>query len=247
MGRYLVLAAMALALAACGGGGGALSLDPVASAADKTAKQGSERFTLRVEGGLASGRYVAFRMHGVINNSDDSGRFSMVATEAGKSFRADGIDDGSMLYLRSNAFQSRLPDGKSWIKINVKKLAKEAGLGSLDDLQQSSPSTPLQALRASGKTVKVGTATIAGARTTKYHTIADLEKEKLADQIGVKRLPVDVWIDGKGLVRKMSFAVSPPDPTKAAKFTYVLTGFGPTMTVEPPPSDRTVDIFDLKG
>jgi hypothetical protein len=246
MVRYLALAPMALALAACGGGGGALSLDPVASAAGKTAKQGSERFTLRVEGGLPSGRYVALRMSGVINNSDNSGRFSMVATEAGKSFRADGIDDGSKVYLRSEVFQSKLPDGKSWIKIDVKKLAKEAGLGSLD-VEQSSPTRPLQALEAAGKTVKVGTATVAGAKTTKYHTIADLEKEKLADELGVKRLPIDVWIDRKGLVRKMSFAVSPADPNKAAKFTYVLRGFGPTVTVTPPPSDQTVDIFDLKG
>jgi hypothetical protein len=245
MGRYLALLPLVLALAACGGGGGGLSLDPVASAADKTAKQGSERFTLHVEGGLPSGRYVAFRLQGVANNSDASGRFSIVATEAGKSFRAEGIDDGSLLYLRSDAFASKLPDGKSWVKIDVKKLAKKAGLGSLDDVQQSSPTTPLQALRAAGKTVKVGKAIVLGVPTTKYHTIADLEKEKLADQMGAKRLPIDVWIDRKGLVRKMSFALSPADPTKAGKFTYVLRGFGPTVTVEPPPSDQTVDIFDL--
>jgi hypothetical protein len=245
MGRSLALLPMALALAACGGGsGGALSLDPVASAADKTAKQGSERFTLHLEGGLSSGRYLGLTMRGVANNADGSGRFSVVFTEGGKSFRADAISDGSITYMRSDLFASKLPGGKSWIKVDVKKLA-DKGLGSLSGLQDSSPAKPLQALRAAGKTTKVGRATVAGVPTTKYHTIVDLEKEKLADQMGAKHLPIDVWIDRKGLVRKMSFAQSPADPTKAGKFTYVLTGFGPTVTVKPPPSDETIDIFDL--
>ena len=246
MGRYLALVPMALALAACGGGsGGALSLDPVASAADKTMKQGSERFTLHLEGGLPSGRYLGLTVHGVANNADGSGRFSIVFTEAGKSFHANAIADGSIMYMRSKLFASKLPDGKSWIKIDLEKLAEKTGLESLDDVQQSSPAKPLQALRAAGKTVKVGKATIAGVPTTKYHTIVDLEKEKLSDQMGAKRLPIDVWIDRKGFVRKMSFAQSPSDPTKAGKMTYLLTGFGPTVTVKPPPSDQTVDVFDL--
>jgi hypothetical protein len=246
MGRYLALVLMALALAACGGGGGgALSLDPVASAADKTVKQGSERFTLHVEGGLPSGRYLGFTVRGVANNADGSGRFSVVFTEGGKSFHVDAVADGSIIYMRSDLFASKLPGGKSWIKVDVKKLADKAGLGSLTGLQESSPARPLQALRAAGKTTKVGKATIAGVPTTKYHTIVDLEKEKLADQMGAKHLPIDVWIDRKGLVRKMSFAQSPADPTKAGKFTYVLRGFGPAVTVKPPPSDEAIDIFDL--
>ena len=246
MVRYLALLPTALVLAACGGGGGgALSLDPVASAADKTAKQGSERFTLHLEGGLPSGRYLGLTVGGVANNADGSGRFSIVFTEGGESFRADAIDDGSIMYMRSKLFASKLPDGKSWIKVDVEKLAHKAGLGSLAGLQESSPARPLQALRAAGKTTKVGKATIGGVPTTKYHTIVDLEKEKLADQMGAKHLPIDVWIDRKGLVRKMSFAQSSSDATKAGKLTYVLTGFGPTVTVKPPPSDETIDVFDL--
>jgi hypothetical protein len=240
MGRYLLLVPMALALAACGGGGGGggLSLDPVASAAERTSKAGSVRFTLHVEGGEPSGNYAGFTARGFANNTDGSARMSYVFFEAGKpKSHATAVFDGSTLYMKSNAFASRLPDGKTWIKITEKEF-KEASGRSLSDEQQGSPVDSLKALRAAGHTVKVGRETVAGVSTTKYHTIADLEKEKLADKIGVKRLPVDAWIDGKGRLRKISFAVSPADPTKAAKFSYVLEGFGPARAVPSPPSDR---------
>jgi predicted small lipoprotein YifL len=246
MRRMLLLVPLALALAACGGGG-TLSLDPVAAAASRTSKQGSERFILTIESGLPSGRYAAVSMRGVANNADGSGRVVVRVSEGGKSLPFEIITDGSIMYVKGESFSSRLPTGKSWVKLDLEKAAKETGIdfGSLDDAQQGSPSRALDALREAGKTVKVGKETVAGVATTKYRTTVDLEKAKLADPVGVKHLPVDVWIDGKGLVRKLSYEVSPPDPNKAGKFTFVLTGFGPTVTVEPPPADETVDLFDL--
>jgi len=248
MGRYLALVPMALALAACGrgGGGGGLSLDPVARAAERTSEAGSVRFTMHLEGGVPSGQYIGFTAHGFSNNADGSGRLSYVFFEAGKpKFHAIAVFDGSTFYMQSKAFASKLPDGKTWIKISEKEI-KEAG-GSLDNAQQGSPTDSLKALRAAGHTVKVGRGIVAGVPTTKYHTIADLEKEKLADKLGVKRLPVDAWIDGKGRLRKMTFSVSPSDPTKSGKFSFLLTGFGPAKTVASPPSDQTVDIRDVMG
>jgi hypothetical protein len=248
MGRYLVLVPMALALAACGGGGGGggLSLDPVARAAERTSEAGSVQFTMHLEAGLPSGKYVSFSMSGFANNADGSGRWSYVFFEAGKSTgHANAVFDGSTLYMKSKAFASKLPDGKTWIKITEKEF-KEAGV-SLENAQQGSPTQSLKALRAAGHTVKVGPATVAGVPTTKYRTVADLEKEKLADDMGVKRLPIEAWIDGKGRLRKMSFSVSSADPTKTGKFSYVLTGFGSAKTVASPPSDQTVDIKDVMG
>jgi hypothetical protein len=245
MGRYLLLVPMALALAACGGGGGGgLSLDPVARAAERTSEAGSVRFTFHVESGLPSGRYVGFTARGFSNNADGSGRLSYVFFEAGKpKFRASAVFDGSTFYMKSKIFASKLPDGKTWIKISEKEF-KEAGV-SLDNAQEGNPTQSLKALRASGHTVKVGHGIVAGVPTTKYHTIADLEKEKLADDLGMKRLPVDAWIDGKGRLRKMAFSVSSSDPNKSGKFSFLLTGFGSAKTVASPPSDQTVDIRDV--
>jgi hypothetical protein len=249
MGRYLALVPMALALAACGGGGGGgggLSLDPVASAAQRTSKAGSIRFTMHLEAGVPSGNYIAFTARGFSNNADGSGRFSYVFFGAGKpKFHATAVFDGSTFYVKSKAFASKLPDGKTWIKITEKEF-KEAGV-SFDEAQQGTPTQSLKALRAAGHTVKVGRATVRGVPTTRYHAVVDLEKEKLADKMGMKRLPVNAWIDRKGELRKFTFAVSSPDPTKSGKFSFLLTGFGPAKTVASPPSDQTVDIRDVKG
>lgn len=244
MSRGLILISMALVLAACGGGGGALSFDPLARAAEKTTKQGSERFRLRMEGGVPTGEYVVITARGVLNNADSSGRAIYVVSGGGESFRARMIFDGSNMYMSSKKLTAKLPDGKSWIKFD-EKLLKEVGFGSLDDAEQATPLESLKALRAAGKTREVGKEVVAGVRTTKYHTTVDLEKEKLADEMGVKRMPVDAWVDRTGLIRKMSFSVSPPDPTKAGKVVYVLEGFGRTIRVQAPPSDRTVDFLDL--
>jgi hypothetical protein len=247
MGRYLVLAPLPLTLAACGGGGsgGALSLDPVATAAERTAQAGSIRFTMHGEGGVSSGQYIGFTARGFMNNADDSGRASYLFSEAGKpTFRMTAVFDGSTLYMSSKAFDSQLPDGKTWVKITEKDL-KDAGVGSLDSVAQGNLKQPLKALRTAGHTVKVERATVAGVPTTKYRTTVDLEKEKLADEMGVKRLPVNAWIDRKGELRKIAFTVSSPDPTKSGRFSFVIGGFGPTRAVEPPSSDQTADIRDL--
>jgi hypothetical protein len=202
---------------------------------------------MHLESGTPSGNYIDFTMSGFTNNTDDSGRMSYVFFKGGKpSFRASAVFDGSTLYMRSKAFASRLPDGKVWLKISEDDL-KDAGLGSWGDAQEGSPTESLKALRAAGHTVKVGQAMVAGVPTTKYHTTVDLEKEKLADELGVKRLPVDAWIDRKGRLRKIVFAVSSSDPAKSGRFSYVLEGFGPARTVASPPSDQTVDINDVRG
>jgi LppX_LprAFG lipoprotein len=146
--------------------------------------------------------------------------------------------------------RSKLPSGKSWIKVDLKKLAKEAGgdTSLFDDSQQGTPNAPLQALRKVGKTVKVGSAVVAGVPTTKYHAIVDAAQiDKKLPDLGVKSVPVDVWIDHKQMVRKITLDVSASNPKNSGTFTFVLRGFGPAVTIEPPPSDQTVDAFDLKG
>jgi LppX_LprAFG lipoprotein len=252
MGRYLALVPMALALAACGGGGGSsggLSLDPVARAADRTSKAGSVRFTLTIAGGTSSGKYISATAQGVADNADGSTRMAMAFTEAGKTVHARAVVLGNDFYMNAAFLRSKLPSGKSWVKVDMKKLAKEVGgdTSLFDQSQQETPTAPLQALRKVGKTVKVGPAVVAGVPTTKYHATVDAARidKKLSDQ-GVKHVPIDVWIDHKQMVRKISVDVSAPNPNNSGTFTYVLRSFGPAVTIEPPPSDQTVDIFDLK-
>jgi hypothetical protein len=254
MGRYLVLVPMALALAACGGGGGgggALSLDPVASAAEKTAKQGSTKvvFTMAGRGLTGTGK-------GVFNNDGSSGSMSMDFSGRGRSLHMDSIMEGFVLYMRSPLFQSQpgFPKGKEWLEIDLQRAAKSMGV-DLGSIQSMSPRSSLSFLRGSnGKPKKVGKETVRGVVTTHYSATVDLQAaadkvggdaakslRKLIELTGTKTIPVDVWIDGHGLVRKESYrqrflAGQPP-----VRLTEVMYGFGPTVHVEAPPSDKVFD------
>jgi hypothetical protein len=155
MGRYLALVPMALALAACGGGGGggALSLDPVASAAEKTAKQGSAKIAFSMSGGGITGTG-----NGVFNNDGSSGRMAIDFAVKGKSAHMDAIMQGFVIFMKSPVFQSAsgLPSGKEWIEIDLEKAAKSMGV-DLGSLQDMSPKSALSFLRGSnGKATKVG-------------------------------------------------------------------------------------------
>jgi hypothetical protein len=249
MGRYLVLVPMALVLAACGGGGGgALSLDPVASAAEKTAKQGSAKLVFTMSGGGITGTGS-----GVFNNDGSSGRMSMDLAGKGKSLHMDAITQGFVIFIKSPAFQSEpgFPKGKEWIKIDVEKAAKSMGV-DLGSLQDTSPKSALSFLRGSnGKPKKVGKETVRGVVTTHYSATVDLQAaadkaggstakslRKLVELTGTKTIPVDVWVDGHGLVRKESYEQRFEAGKPPVRLTEVMYGFGPPISVQTPPSDK---------
>jgi hypothetical protein len=253
MGRYLALVPMALALAACGGGGsgGALSLDPVASAAEKTAKQGSTKVAFRMAGGGITGTGK-----GVFNNDGSSGSMSMDLTGRGRSIHMDALTEGFVLYMRSPFFQSQpgFPKGKEWLEIDLQKAAKSMGI-DLGSFQSMSPKSSLSFLRGSnGKPKKVGKEKVRGIVTTHYSATVDLQAaadkaggdtakslRKLIELTGTKTFPVDVWIDGHGLVRKESYRQHFLAGQPEVRLTEVMYGFGPSIDVPAPPSDKVFD------
>jgi hypothetical protein len=250
--------AAVLALAACGGGsGGALSLDPVASAAEKTAKQGSARVHFTMSGGGIKGTGT-----GLFDNDGSAGRMSMDVQARGKSVHMDAVTQGFVIYLKSPLFQSQpgLPKGKEWVKIDIKKAAKSLGV-DFDSLQSMSPGSGLSVLRgSSGSPTKVGKETVAGVSTTHYRTRIDLEAaankakgetaktlHKLVELTGQKTISVEAWIDGNGLVRKESYSqrFSPGQPL--VKITQVMYDFGRRVSIPAPPSDKVFDATNLAG
>ncbi|HSH60342.1 MAG TPA: hypothetical protein VK988_12025 [Acidimicrobiales bacterium] len=80
--------------------------------------------------------------------------------------------------------------------------------------------------------------------------------QKLA-QIYGQPLPVEVWIDGDGRLRKMTYAVDlgtlnlPPEATQGQKptgnlnFTIELFDFGTPVSVTVPPADQVTDFAQL--
>jgi hypothetical protein len=251
----LVSIAAACALAGCGGG--ATSVDPVAHAAQKTWAAGSARvaYTARVQ---VAGQSVAMQGSGVFDSQTQSGKITMTVPKVGT---IDEVMEGTVIYLRMPKL--KLPGGKPWMKLDLAKADKSLGLDQFMQSQTSNPLQPLQQLQASGSTEKVGTEQVAGVATTHYHAIVDLRKapdrlpesqraaarkgvEKLIKLMGTAKLPVDVWIDGDGMVRRESLAypMKVPQPM-TMRMTIDLHDFGVHADVQPPPAGDVFDATDV--
>jgi hypothetical protein len=255
MRRAAVLTAIALAAAGCGGGS-SVSGDPVARAAAKTAHAGSLKADFIISGSSLDGTGS-----GVFDNDKrGSGKLTLAVRSQGQSVLVDTIVTGPVLYMRSDVFrQAGLPAGKEWVRLDLAALAKQQGvdLGSLT-ASNPSPTGGLAYLRGSGGQVdKVGGEKVQGVDTTHYKTTVDLERaarrasgraresiRRVIRVSGVKRIPVEAWIDGNGYVRKMIYTEH-ASRKQSAKVTMELHDFGPHVAIASPPSASVIDFQDL--
>ncbi|HYX88999.1 MAG TPA: hypothetical protein VE753_06490 [Gaiellaceae bacterium] len=257
MRRAAALAALALAAAGCGGAGSrSASGDPIAQAAAKTSHAGSLKADISISGSSVSGTGS-----GVFDNDErGTGRLTLAVRTQGQSVTVDTIMAGTVIYMRSDVFrQAGLPPGKEWVRLDLARLAQEQGVdvGSLAS-SNPSPSGGLAYLRGSGGEVeKVGGEKVQGVDTTHYKTTIDLERAaarasgRARDSIrrvirvsGVKRIPVEAWIDGDGYVRKMVY-MEHTGRRQSAKVTMELHDFGPHVAIASPPSSTVIDFQDL--
>lgn len=186
----------------------------------------------------------------------------------GSSFTIQELINRLTIYMKfPPALASRMPGGKPWMKIDLAKAAASQGISGLGSLTSnpasSDPSQFLNYLRGSGSFTKVGTEQVAGFSTTHYRGSIDLDKaishypsseqatarqaiSKLESALHSKSLPVDVWVDSKQLVRKMSFAmnVSTQGTALSMNMAMVIPEYGPEAAPSLPPADQ---VFDLTG
>ena len=160
-----------------------------------------------------------------------------------------------VIYLRLGFLSSQLPGGMQWIKLDLTKLGKSAGL-DLSKLMAGSelqPADLLSILKADGAKIhKVGPATVDGVATTRYHVTIDTAKalqskgltgpllSNVAAQM--KTVSENVWIDKDGLVRRVAFAYSSP-LADAPRLTMQMdiSDYGAHVTIAAPPSSRVFD------
>ena len=258
MRRLALLAALSLAAAGCGsdGGGNGASGDPIAKAAAKTARAGSVKADFVIAGSSLNGTGS-----GVFDNDKQgTGKLTLAVRTQGQSVTVDTIVVGPVLYMRSDVFrQAGLPAGKEWVRLDLAKLALQQGvdLGSLTS-SNPSPSGALAYLRGSGGQVeKVGGEKVRGVDTTHYKATIDLERaasrstgraresiRRVIRVSGVKRIPVEAWIDADGYVRKLTYTEH-PSRTQSSKITMELHDFGPHVSIASPPSETVIDFQDL--
>ena len=276
-----VAAALAMAVAAavtagCGGGStsSALSLDPVAAAATKTQNAGAARVrfamvigapqlgkTLRMRGtGAIDGTsaQMSFKlgsMLGQMGLPSSAGSLSQLQHATIKEIAVEQNGD-YVIYLRLGFLSSQLPGGKQWIKLDVSKLGKAAGLdvGKLLSGGQFQPGDLLAMLTSEGaKIQKLGPATVDGVATTHYRVAIDLAKALHSQGLTspllngiieqMKTATANVWIGKDGLVRriKISYNVAHgPMPMRMAT-TMSLYDYGAHLSIAAPPGSQVFD------
>jgi hypothetical protein len=262
LGAIAVL--LALALAGCGGGGHkssggsqAVSGQAIAAAAVKSARAGSVEADFEIAGAGVNGSGS-----GVFNTgASRTGQLSMKVSVNGVAVPIDSVVTGNVLYMRSSLFtRFGVSGGKQWIKVDLGKLAQQQGvdLSSLANANPT-PASALEYLRGATHVRKVGTDSIQGADATHYKVSVDLERaaarssgserrslRRLMQASGVKKLPVDVWIDAKGYLRKVVYA-QPAWNGVAVRVAMELHDYGPPVTVKPPPASSVTDVSKALG
>jgi len=238
------------------------SIDPVANAADTTAKAGSAEFGLA--GSMAvAGTTIPINGNGAVDMRNNAMRMSMSMPLPGVgTTEIEEILNGTTFYMRlPAALTQRLPGAKPWMKLDLQALGKSAGVDFKKALQanQSNPADMLQALKGVGTSKKVGEEPIDGAPTTHYTATIDLNKAaaRIADKqtvdslkqtyasAGVSSIPIDVWIDRAGRVRRESVKMSTPQ--FSMDMTISFTRFGVPVDTTPPPDQDVMDASALLG
>jgi len=281
-GRRAALAAACAVVAAaavsagCGGGNtsSALSLDPVAAAATKSEGAGAARVRLAVAVSGPQGKTFRLRGTGAIDGASSELSFrlgSLLGLAGMPSAAMTQLAHGSLreitleengdyvIYLRlGSLLASRLPGGQQWIKLDLSKLGKSAGLdlSKLLSGSQLQPGDLLSMLETEGAKIhKVGPGTINGVRTTHYRVVVDtrarlkeLDSPLLAGVAAqMPKIPEDVWIGKDGLVRRIRVSLNLPHrgtPVHTA-MTMDLYAYGADVDIAAPPSSQVFDATDF--
>jgi hypothetical protein len=180
-------------------------------------------------------RKVTFRGTGAYAPNGRRGRLELDLSELNQVLGPQGspynfghvqmIMNGTAMYMRIPFLKQIQPSLRPWIKIDLQRAAQAQGVDFSSFLQWGAggdPTQTLQYLRAAGKVDKVGIEQVRGVQTTHYKAVVDLRKvaekaptkdrdalrrsvDRMITLTGQKRIPVEIWIDKDGLVRRESY------------------------------------------
>ncbi len=241
MRRALLPVVAVLALSACGSGGTATlsATDQVRAAASKTTS-GSSKLDLSIES-KAAGQDVTFTGTGAFRYTAEDAEGSMKLSVAGQELEERIV--GGNLYLK-------VPSQEGFYKLALKDLVGT----QLSD--SSNPASSTELLAAIDGVKKNGSETLHGAKTTHYtgtinvaNAVAKLKGgvakaavSKLADS-GVKDIPVDVYLDDQGRLRRLKehVVLTVKGTTADVTTSFDFYDFGTKVDVQAPSASQTKD------
>ena len=266
----LTLAALVVATAcvilpsagAAGAVGSESDLARITKSGDELAKAGGAKFrgTTTADGGGDNSK-VTF--DGSFDFKNRAGEYSVDAASIGLqgSGKVRTLVTGGVLYLSLDTLEggdpSSNPDlaGKKWLKLDPQAFGGQGQVG------QSDPSGGLDAVRgAKGDVKRVGSEKVRGTRTTRYQVAIDAEQavnrapeEQRAEArnsigaLGSRTIPADVWVDGKGRLRKVRLRVAASSSNTKGSVAFEYFDLGARVNVEAPPATEVVDFQELLG
>jgi len=267
-----VAAAAAVVLLA-GQGTPSTALDPVAQAAEATMRSGGARAAMSgTVSDPAAGLSMTLTGGGSMNFATNEADLSLAITglPAAAAAKLHGRPltmrerfTGGALYIGSPLFAGKLPGGASWLKLDLKRISAAMGLnpGSLTSGEEN-PAEYLAYLRSRGSTLTAsGSAVVRGVPKTRYSGQLNLLKavesdaasnlaqaraaiEKIIAETGESSYPMEVWVDGNHMVRRVSVTLDlkASGQQLSERINSEYFDFGPTLKVAPPPSSEVSDI-----
>jgi hypothetical protein len=246
LASLVVVVAAAVGASGCGG---ALQLDPVARAANVTAKEPTMHMTLTATV-TTQGHAVELSGSGDFDNAAHVGALSIRFSAGETTGSMNEVIKDTTIYLSSSLFANQLPAGKSWVRLDLEKAGKTLGIDVANALSQT-PSSAFEQLKGQGDVQKVGQETIDGVRTTRYLAYVDESKvpQKLKD-LHPTYEPSEIWVDRAGRLRRLETALSvdaaPASAARAETRTRMdFSRFGAPVNIGVPSDDQSVDLTDL--
>ena len=137
----------------------------------------------------------------------------------------------------------------------------------------ANPAAILAAIKDALTVDEVGAETVDGSAATHYRASIDLVKllpllaslsadkptdaemqkaKNKLEKLGMQSLPIDLWVDGDGFVKQMTFSfdLSKMDPANAGTsfaMTLTLSDIGSDISIDVPPASQVTDVSDLLG
>jgi hypothetical protein len=265
-------------LTACGGGDtlsiGAVAQAADKTAAQKSAKfDMSMQMTLPgVE------QQVRLFATGAVDYANEAARVDMdfgelanaMGQSGGAEMKMSMIFDSPMMYMKlpETAMQGGDAPPTPWVSIDLTK-ATGVDLGQLDQFSRN-PADQLEMLRAaSDKVEKRGEKEIRGVQTTHFHATLNMRKaldeglkalrekdrektkralDAIVKQTGLDTLPVDVFLDEDGVLRRMVMDMEMAAGEGGEKMRMVMTmdmfDFGAEVDVTAPPASQVTDVTE---
>jgi hypothetical protein len=232
----------------------------VQKSGDELAKSGSAKFRGTTTTGGGSGGKVTF--DGSVDLESRAAEYSVDVASIGLqgTGKVKVLLVGGVMYLSLDALggsdaSNPTLAGKKWLKLDPQNF------GGGGEIGQSDPKGSLDALRGvNGSVKRVRSESVRGTRTTRYRVTVDAQQaidnapeeqrsevRNSVQALGSSSIPADVWIDGKGRLRKVRLRIAASTATTKGSVAFEFFDLGDKVHIEEPPADEAVDLLEVLG